>query len=153
MVEGNDAFTLDARRALLGRPHCVLNMVEGNDAFTLDARRALKGRPHCVLNMVEGNDAVTLDARRALKGRPHCVLNMVEAYDVPIASHGPILDAVKRAMMAIVPPVSNISFQRTHEARLFMPIPKRSVFVTRSMNILRDLSMTSLCIQVIVIAP
>jgi hypothetical protein len=152
-VVGNDAVTLDARRALKGRPHFVRHMVEGNDAVTLDARRALKGRPSCVLNMVEGNDAVTLDARRALKGRPSCVLNMVEGNGAPIASHGPILDVVKRATMATVRHVSSTSFQRTHEARSFMPIPKRSVFVTRSMNILKGLSMTSPCIQVIVIAP
>jgi len=152
MVVENDAVTLDARRALKGRPHCVLNMVVGNDAVTLDARRALKGRPHCVKHMVEGNDAVTLDARRALKGRPRCVLNMVVGNDVLIASYGPILDVVRRATMAIALHVSSTSFQRTREAGSFIPIPRKSVSVMRSMNILRDSSMTSPCIQVIVIA-
>jgi len=44
MVEGNDAFTLDARRALKGRPLYVRLMVVGNDAFNQNVRRALEGR-------------------------------------------------------------------------------------------------------------
>jgi hypothetical protein len=44
MVEGNDAFTLDARRALKGRPLYVRRMVVGNDAFIQNVRRALEGR-------------------------------------------------------------------------------------------------------------
>jgi len=34
-------------------------MVVENDVLTLDVKRALKGRPICVLNMVEGKDALT----------------------------------------------------------------------------------------------
>jgi len=48
MVVGNDAFIQSVRRALKGRPHCVLNMVEAYDAFIQDVRRALEGRPLCV---------------------------------------------------------------------------------------------------------
>jgi len=116
-------------------------------------QRVLKGRPICVLNTEEGNDAVTLDARRALLGRPNFVLNMVEGNDAPIASYGPILDVVKRAMMATVRHVSNASFQRTHEAKSFMRIQKKSAFVMRSMNSLKVSSTTNHCTQLIVIAP
>jgi hypothetical protein len=103
--------------------------------------------------MVEGNGAVTLDARRARLGRPNCVLNMVEAYDAPIVSHGLTHDVVQKIMMATARPVSNISFQRTHEVKSFMPIPKRCVFVMRSMNSLKVLSTTNPSIQGIVTAP
>ena len=153
MVVENDAFTLDARRALLGRPLCVLPMVEGNDAFTLDVRRALKGLPICVLNTVVGNDALILNVRKVLKEAPLCVLRTVEAHDAPIASHGLTLEVVEASMMAFVSPVSSISFQRTHEARSCMPIRKKFVFVMRLMNSLRDSSMTGLFTQIIVTAP
>jgi hypothetical protein len=56
-------------------------------------------------------------------------------------------------MMDIVPLVSNTSFQRIHEVKSFMPIRKRSVFVMRSMNSLKGLSMTNPSIQVIATAP
>jgi hypothetical protein len=128
-------------------------MVEGNGVLTLDARRALLGRPHYVQPMVEENGALTLDVRRALKGRPLYVLNMVEAYDAPIVFPGPTHGVVQKSMTATVPPVSNISFQRIHEVKSFMPIRKRSVFVTRSMNSLKGLSMTNPSIQVIATAP
>jgi hypothetical protein len=127
--------------------------VEGNGALTLDARRALLGRPHYVQPMVEENGALTLDVRRALKGRPLYVLNMVEAYDVPIVSRGLILGQDPNTMTATVQPVSNTSFQTTHEVKSFMPIQKRSAFVTRSMNSLKGLSMTNPSIQGIVTAP
>jgi len=103
--------------------------------------------------MVVENDARIQSARRALKEAPLCVLNMVEAHDVPIVYHGLTLEVVKKTMTATVPLVSSTSFQRTHEAGLFMPIPRRSVFVMRSMNSLKGLSMTSPSTQVIVTAP
>jgi uncharacterized membrane protein len=152
-VEGNDAFTLDVRRAVLGRPLCVLPMVVENDAFTLDVRRALKGLPICVLNTVVGNDALILNVRKVLERRALYVLNTVEAHDAQTASHGPTHEAVKRAMTATVRPVSNISFQRTHEARSCIPIPRRSVFVIRSMNSLKDSCMINHYTQGIAIAP
>jgi hypothetical protein len=103
--------------------------------------------------MVEGNDALTQTVRRARLGIPNYVKHMVEAYDVPIVSRGLILGQDPNTMTATVPPVSNISFQTTNEARSFMPIQKRSAFVTRSMNSLRDLSTTNPSIQVIATAP
>jgi hypothetical protein len=78
---------------------------------------------------------------------------MVAGNDALIVSHGPTLEVVEGNMMAIVLPVSSTSFQRIREAKSCMPIRKRSVFVMRSMNSLKGLSMISPCIQVIAIAP
>jgi hypothetical protein len=128
-------------------------MVVENDALIKAVRRKLKGLPIYVKHMVVENDALIQSARRALKGAPHYVLNMVAGNDALIVSHGPTLEVVKGTMTATVRPVSSTSFQRTHEARSFMPIPKRSAFVMRSMNSLRDLSMTSPSTQVTVTAP
>jgi hypothetical protein len=128
-------------------------MVVENDAFIKVVRRKLKGLPIYVKHMVVENDALIQSARRALKGAPHYVLNMVAGNDALIVSHGPTLEVVKGTMTATVPLVSSTSFQRIHEAGSFMPIPKRSVFVMRSMNNSRALFMTSPCIQVIAIAP
>jgi len=153
MEEENDAPIQNVTKVLTGRPLCVLPMVVENDVLIKAVRRKLKGLPIYVLHMVEEDDALTQSARRALKETPLYVLHMVEENDVPIVSHGLILEVVEGNMMVIVLLVSSTSFQRTHEARSFMPIPKRSAFVMRSMNSLRDLSMTSPSTQVTVIAP
>jgi len=102
---------------------------------------------------VEEDDVPTQSVTKVLKEVPLYVSRTVEAYDVPIVSHGPILGRAHRNMTATVQPVSSTSFQRTHEARLFMPIPKRSVFAMQSMNSLKGSSMIGLSIQGTVTAP
>ena len=137
----------------MGRPLYVWNMAEEHDVLIKTARRKLKEALLYVLHMVEEDGALIQSVTKALKEAPLCVLRTVEAHDAPIASHGLTLEVVEASMMAFVLPVSSISFQRTHEARSCMPIPRRSVFVTRSMNSLKGSSMIGLSIQVTVTAP
>lgn len=152
MVEEDGVRIQSVTKALTGRPLCVLNTVEGNDARIKAVKRALKEAPLCVSRTVEEDDVPTQSVTKALKEAPLCVLRTVEAHDAPIASHGLTLEVVEASMMAFVLPVSSTSFQRTREARSCMPIPKRSVFVMRSMNSLKGSSMIGLSIQVIVTA-
>ena len=141
MGEENDARTQNVIKVLKGRLLYVLLMVVENDAFIKAVRRKLKEAPLCVLHMEEAYDALIQSARRALKEAPLYVLHMAEENDVPIVSHGLTLEVVDGNMMVIVLPVSSTSFQRTHEARSCMLIPKRYVFVMRSMNSLKGSSM------------
>jgi len=153
MEEEDDAPTQNVTKVLTGRLLCVLLMVVENVARIKAVRRKLKGLPLYVLHMVEEDGALIQSVTKALKEVPLCVLRTVEAHDAPIASHGLTLEVVEASMMAFVLPVSSTSFQRTREARSCMPIPKRSVFVMRSMNSLKGSSMIGLSIQGTVTAP
>jgi hypothetical protein len=128
-------------------------MVAERDAFIQTAIRVLERILVCVRHMEGGNDVFIQIVQRGQIGGPIYAWNMVEAHDALIVSHGLTHDQVIKDMMATARPVSNISFQRIHEVKSFMPIRKRSVFVTRSMNSLKGLSTTSPSTQVIVTAP
>jgi hypothetical protein len=128
-------------------------MVEEKDAFIQTVQAVQLEIRICVKRMVVERGVFIHTVRKVHWERLIYVESMVEAHDVPIVFPGLTHDQVIKDMMATVPPVSNISFQKIHEVKSFMPIRKRSVFVTRSMNSLKGLSMINPSIQVIATAP
>jgi hypothetical protein len=96
-----------------------------------------------VWNTVAEDDVLRLDVRRVPEARPISVLNTVAEHDVPTVLHGPTHGLVQRIMTVTVQRVSSKSFQMMNEVRLYIHIPKKSVFVMPLMKILKGLFTTN----------
>lgn len=153
MGEGDVVFSQDADVMHWIRAHSVGDM-EGEFGALAQIVRVEQSINLCYVLRMEGVDGAFIKGVHAVHdGDLTSVRLMGAGIDARIVLHGLTRDAVQRNMMSSVRPVSNDYFQMIREARLYMRIPRKFVFVIQSMNTLRDFFMTDPCILLIVIAP
>jgi hypothetical protein len=107
--------------------------------LSLGVIRVLEAKPISVLNMVAEHDVLSLDVKMLLEKRLISVKHMVVEHGVQIVLLGQTHGVVQRIMTVTVQRVSSKSFQLMSEARLYIHIPKKYVFVMPLMRYLKGL--------------